>query len=323
MTGAGIAAKTAVVRGHAQARGTRPGPGPNGQRFGSWARTQRFQSKNVSWGRTSQRLRMPCSVEVSADASVEGSGASGTSSSTGGYFLYKFDQDGEITEVVDSSSGTARASPALADEPATSGAAAEGPASVPQTFHEGLEPEELVKEAVQPSMEKVTESLRPKVPEFHEGMSPEGLVKEAVQENLDRQTRDSRPKVPKMDEAIGSAESQVKAAVQENLDKQVKATRPKVPKLHPTLSAEQMVKDSVQATLDKLPKPRPASGKLPTEGAQDALADDEEADAALPALSRMRKAELVAECDERGVSSEGTVSDLRARLREARDAAGV
>ena len=40
----------------------------------------------------------------------------------------------------------------------------------------------------------------------------------------------------------------------------------------------------------------------------------------LPALSRMRKAELVAECDERGVSNEGPVSDLRSRLREARSA---
>ena len=38
----------------------------------------------------------------------------------------------------------------------------------------------------------------------------------------------------------------------------------------------------------------------------------------LPALSRMRKAELVAECTERGIDASGTVPVLRARLRQAR-----
>ena len=40
---------------------------------------------------------------------------------------------------------------------------------------------------------------------------------------------------------------------------------------------------------------------------------------ALPALSKMKKAELVEECEVRGLDSEGTVAQLRERLKESRD----
>ena len=40
--------------------------------------------------------------------------------------------------------------------------------------------------------------------------------------------------------------------------------------------------------------------------------------AALPALSKMKKGELVEECAARGVPADGTVAELRDRLRTAR-----
>jgi hypothetical protein len=40
--------------------------------------------------------------------------------------------------------------------------------------------------------------------------------------------------------------------------------------------------------------------------------------AALPALSKMKKGELVEECTARGVPADGTVAELRDRLRTAR-----
>lgn len=41
------------------------------------------------------------------------------------------------------------------------------------------------------------------------------------------------------------------------------------------------------------------------------------------ALSKMKKPELVAECEERGLDSEGTVAQLKERLKEARDLEGA
>ena len=64
-------------------------------------------------------------------------------------------------EVVDSSNPSSAASaPTKETEPQGEYSAAQ---PVHYNFHEGFEPEEMVKEAVQPAMDKVTKSLRPKV----------------------------------------------------------------------------------------------------------------------------------------------------------------
>ena len=59
---------------------------------------------------------------------------------------------------------------------------------------------------------------------------------------------------------------------------------------------------ALRATLARRPAPRSKTVKLP----------------ALPTLSRMRKADLVAECERRGLDAQGTVAVLRNRVKAAR-----
>ena len=61
----------------------------------------------------------------------------------------------------------------------------------------------------------------------------------------------------------------------------------------------------------KLPEPKPAPKVVKAPKAK--------APSAVMALSKMKKGDLVKECEERGLDSEGTVSQLKERVKEARD----
>jgi hypothetical protein len=61
------------------------------------------------------------------------------------------------------------------------------------------------------------------------------------------------------------------------------------------------------------PAPAPAPKKVATK------APKAKASVAVMALSKMKKGDLVRECEERGLDSEGTVSQLKERVKEARD----
>ena len=62
----------------------------------------------------------------------------------------------------------------------------------------------------------------------------------------------------------------------------------------------------------KAPEPKPAPKPAPK-------APKAKAPGAVMALSKMKKGDLVKECEERGLDSEGTVAQLKERVKEARD----
>ena len=71
----------------------------------------------------------------------------------------------------------------------------------------------------------------------------------------------------------------------------------------------------------KVPKPKaPAKPKAPK--VPKVPGDTDPEPEKLMALSKMKKPELVAECDSRGLDSEGTVAQLKDRVKDAREAAG-
>jgi hypothetical protein len=71
----------------------------------------------------------------------------------------------------------------------------------------------------------------------------------------------------------------------------------------------------------KVPKPKaPAKPKAPKVPKPKFTGDTEPEPEKLMALSKMKKPELVAECDSRGLDSEGTVAQLKDRVKEAREA---
>jgi hypothetical protein len=72
----------------------------------------------------------------------------------------------------------------------------------------------------------------------------------------------------------------------------------------------------------KVPKPKaPAKPKAPKVPKPKFTGDTEPVEPEkLMALSKMKKPELVAECDSRGLDSEGTVAQLKDRVKEAREA---
>ena len=68
------------------------------------------------------------------------------------------------------------------------------------------------------------------------------------------------------------------------------------------------------------PEPAPAPKKVVTKAPEvKAKAPKAKASVAVMALSKMKKGDLVRECEERGLDSEGTVSQLKERVKEARD----